>query len=66
MRPRSIGSCAVSEGDDRLVLASLGGRDYLGDGVRRDRLEVARWTSLAADQGEPRAQFNLGLLCVAG
>ena len=32
-----------------------------GRGVREDEEEAARWYRRAADQGNPRAQYNLGL-----
>jgi TPR repeat protein len=37
-----------------------------GTGVRRDAAEAARWFRRAADQGDPAAQQNLGIMYANG
>ena len=39
---------------------------YHGRGVKQDDVEAAKWFHLAADQDEPRAQFNLGVMHAEG
>ena len=44
----------------------LGLMYYHGRGVKQDDAEAAKWFRLAADQDEPRAQFNLGVMHAEG
>ena len=37
-----------------------------GQGVAKDDAEAARWYRMAAEQGNPDAQFNLGLSYAKG
>ncbi len=37
-----------------------------GEGVLKDATEAARWYRLAADQGDAKAQINLGLMYAFG
>ena len=37
-----------------------------GRGVPQDYAEAARWYRVAADQGDPQAQYNLGLSYAKG
>ena len=37
-----------------------------GQGLPQDAVEAVRWYRLAAAQGNARAQFNLGVMCVGG
>jgi TPR repeat protein len=38
----------------------------MGSGVTQDKAEAARWYRLSADQGDPDAQYNLGVLYLKG
>jgi len=42
--------------------SSQGSGDDSGRGVPQDRVQAAAWYRKAAEQGDPRAQFNLGLM----
>jgi len=39
---------------------------YHGQGVPQDYVTSAAWLRRAADQGDPRTQFNLGIMYAAG
>lgn len=56
---------AAEEGDPDAQLL-VGMRYSLGDGVRKDRVEAARWCGRAAAQGHPPAQYLLGQMYAKG
>jgi hypothetical protein len=51
-----------AEKGDAAAQSSQGSGDDSGRGVPQDRAQAAAWYRKAAEQGDPRAQFNLGLM----
>ena len=64
MSPKAITKRDREVADNGYALAAnnLGTRYAEGAGVEKDPVEAAKWFLKAAEQGELRAQFNLGML----
>lgn len=60
LAPAAVGDEAADQ------LFQAGWSHFMGVGAAQDRAEAARWFRMAAEQGDARAQYWLGLMLAAG